>query len=1358
MEIKSVTIIRLAVLFFFIQNLSNSALATTYYVNAKVDTSGSGTSWSTALKTLSEALVKPLVPGDQIWVAQGTYRPGNLVATSTFELKQGVTITGGFVGYESQVGMADWRKHPTILSGALYGKAGFYNHVVTAKDITRQGYPNLRGFIIEDGLASGSGLDSHGGGLHVLGGSPWIEDCTFRSNSANIAGGGVYVRHSSPWFENCIFINNSAEVGGGMYNYSSSPVVANTAFLGNEADDKSGGGVYATVDSHPILTNCLFSGNTAVDYGGGLEAANSSEPRLYNCTFSGNSAGLEGGAIGVYSSIVSMANCILWGNTAPNGKEIRLVFNSDLTMHSSDIDGLDSGVGLSVDATSAFGGTDNVEKNPEFMDADGPDNIYGTLDDNLRLAPGSSCINHGDKDRLPEDTTDIDGLGNFTETVPQDIAGYPRIAGHTVDMGAYERIYPIYVRANSAVGGDGTSWATAHKYLQDALDSVDSFERQKSRKVIWVAEGTYKPNERDSGTSNNRSERFDCSKLESYGGFAGSETLLSQRDLGLHKTILSGEINGNHKFDNSYRIVQISDIFNQSGKPSVLDGFVITGGFADDWLNQTDDFKRGAGMYLSGNAIVNDCAFLNNWVYTRNGDNKNMGGAIYIDSGNPTVVNCIFSGNKAEYENIVNGRGGGIYIANGRGMPEITNCSFSGNYAADFGGGIYIGSLHGPKINNCIFWQNSCQSYVSLEVMQISAQDGWTDVGHSCIQGLSRYAGSNNIDTDPSFVDADGSDNMFGTLDDDLRLRMGSPSIDQGLNAALIPDAYDLDQDGNLAEFIPFDLDNETRFIGIIDMGAYELNEDGMDTDEDDMDDAWEIDHFGDIVTSDGTGDADDDDLTDLQEFQNDTDPNDEDTDDDGMQDGWEVGYGLDPLVNDAFDDADDDGFCNWREYLGGTDPANPADMPDPFTIFVDDDASGLEDGTAEHPFDTIKEGIDFAGPHDTVQVANGTYTGQGNKNIDFQGKAITVRSQSGNPDACIIDCEGDGRGFHFHSNEGASSVVEGILIKNGYADVGGGILCENSSPTFNNVYFSSNQATDDGGGLACVDHASPSLSGCLFDYCEAGDDGGGLYARNWSSPMLNDCIFRWNEAADRGGGSNFTVNSFPELTGCVFYGNIGVNGGGACFVYAFGPITDCLFYDNTATSGGGGLQCYGNAQCTLTGCTFSGNGAPNGGGVYCRNNSSPSLVNTIIAFSSQGQAVARYGTDCNPTLACSNLYDNAGGDWVGCIAGQAGMNGNISEDPLFCNVTYKDFTLHEDSPCALASCGLMGALPVGCASFDQCEGDFDADGDVDGSDLSVFADAYAIGDSLADLNNDGNVDTEDLATFAADFGRTDCP
>jgi predicted outer membrane repeat protein len=373
-----------------------------------------------------------------------------------------------------------------------------------------------------------------------------------------------------------------------------------------------------------------------------------------------------------------------------------------------------------------------------------------------------------------------------------------------------------------------------------------------------------------------------------------------------------------------------------------------------------------------------------------------------------------------------------------------------------------------------------------------------------------------------------------------------------------------------------------------------------------------------------------------------------------------------------------------------------------PTTFYVKHDNTG--------DFERIQTAIDEVPTGSVIQLDEGTYTGTGNRDLDFRGKALTLRGLINNPEECQIDCQGSPtsqrRGFYFHSNEGADSVVEGILIKNGYVDVGGGILCENSSPTLNNVYFSRNQATDDGGGLACVDHASPTLSGCFFDYCEVGDDGGGLYAYDWSSPMLNDCIFRWNEAADRGGGALFVVNSFPELTGCVFYGNTGMNGGGACFVYAEGPMTDCLFYDNTATFGGG-LQCYGNAQCILTRCTFSGNGASSGGGLYCRNNSSPSLHNSIIAFSTQGQAVARQANDCNPTLACSNLYDNAGGDWVGCIAGQAGTNGNISKNPLFCNVTYKNFALHElnreeTSPSRMRSATLLTGAPSNSRTVDS--------------------------------------------------------
>ena len=92
-----------------------------------------------------------------------------------------------------------------------------------------------------------------------------------------------------------------------------------------------------------------------------------------------------------------------------------------------------------------------------------------------------------------------------------------------------------------------------------------------------------------------------------------------------------------------------------------------------------------------------------------------------------------------------------------------------------------------------------------------------------------------------------------------------------------------------------------------------------------------------------------------------------------------------------------------------------------------------------------------------------------------------------------------------------------------------------------------------------------------------------------------------------------------------------------------------------------------------------------------------------------------------------------------------------------------KDIVKWSNGSFSLYFDGLSEGIPLGAdldalSSIELCEGDFDRDGDVDGSDLATFVDAYAVGDPQADLNGDGNVDTKDLATFAADFGRTDCP
>ena len=118
-------------------------------------------------------------------------------------------------------------------------------------------------------------------------------------------------------------------------------------------------------------------------------------------------------------------------------------------------------------------------------------------------------------------------------------------------------------------------------------------------------------------------------------------------------------------------------------------------------------------------------------------------------------------------------------------------------------------------------------------------------------------------------------------------------------------------------------------------------------------------------------------------------------------------------------------------------------------------------DGTGDFP--SIQTAIDSVADGDIIELADGTYLGHPNRNIDFLGKAVVLRSQSGNAEACVINCQGgpalQSRGFHFHSGEGPASVVEAITVTHGNADYGAGILCESASPTIRDCVFLDNDA-----------------------------------------------------------------------------------------------------------------------------------------------------------------------------------------------------------------------------------------------------------------------------------------------------------
>jgi len=154
--------------------------------------------------------------------------------------------------------------------------------------------------------------------------------------------------------------------------------------------------------------------------------------------------------------------------------------------------------------------------------------------------------------------------------------------------------------------------------------------------------------------------------------------------------------------------------------------------------------------------------------------------------------------------------------------------------------------------------------------------------------------------------------------------------------------------------------------------------------------------------------------------------------------------------------------------------------------IYVDDD------GPAD--FNNIQAAIDVANDGDVIEVQPGTYTGDGNRDIDFLSKAVTVRGTTGDANDCIIDCQGTEaephRGFKFVSGEDSNSVLEDFTITNGYApeeyfslfmySIGGAIHCNSSSPTINNCIIVYNTAADHGGGI-WNDNSSPIISNCTI-------------------------------------------------------------------------------------------------------------------------------------------------------------------------------------------------------------------------------------------------------------------------------------
>lgn len=337
-------------------------------------------------------------------------------------------------------------------------------------------------------------------------------------------------------------------------------------------------------------------------------------------------------------------------------------------------------------------------------------------------------------------------------------------------------------------------------------------------------------------------------------------------------------------------------------------------------------------------------------------------------------------------------------------------------------------------------------------------------------------------------------------------------------------------------------------------------------------------------------------------------------------------------------------------------------------------------DGTGDFP--TIQSAINAAAPGDTVALADGTYLGNGNRDLDFLGKAITVKGLSGDPELAIIDCQGSvgepHRGVYFHSNESSFSLLRDVTITNGdVPDDGAGALCE-SSPRIENCRFVLNHA-ERGAGVFC--------------------DGG--------SPEIVDCTFHRNEGRQRGGGIAL-FKSEASLSGCSFTENWGAMGSAV-----FLPDSSTVTIETSTMA---------HNNCSL-----------DKGVIGVDGNSSLTLHRTIIAYGNN-HAVRTYDL-AEIFVTESDVFGNETSDWSIDIYSYRHQDGNISADPRFCDSAAGDLTLRSDSPCAANNAWLgevIGAHPVACDAPPVF---------VDASSALGAAAAESRGVTWADIDADGNLD-----------------
>ncbi len=440
---------------------------------------------------------------------------------------------------------------------------------------------------------------------------------------------------------------------------------------------------------------------------------------------------------------------------------------------------------------------------------------------------------------------------------------------------------------------------------------------------------------------------------------------------------------------------------------------------------------------------------------------------------------------------------------------------------------------------------------------------------------------------------------------------------------------------------------------------------------------------------------------------------------------------------------------------------------------------------TGGYDYTNIQAAIDSAANGDTIIVADGNYTGTGNYNIDFNGKAITLESENG-PEHCAIDMQSQNvRAFYFHSGETSTSIVSGLKIKSGYRSVsstekGGIIQCSNSSPKFinciitgNKVYGQQSRVSIEGGAIYC-ESSQTVFENCIISNNQCSSEkrttltkgcnaaGGAVACVSSSNITLRDCIIT-NNSCIGGEGGDQNVDGIGPAAG----GN--ADGGGVyCNSSSTAQIINCLLEANKAQAGRGG-------EYSIPPNVYGQTGDTSGGGIVAPGvaviQNCTVVANTLVnsySESPMGQAVG-YGIcgSSNANIINSIIWNDIDSDIGGTpivtytctkqylISG----TGNMSADPLFVSGPLGNYYLGQtasgqavNSPCI--NSGSDAAINLG---MNQTTTRTDHVPDAGIVDMGFHYGTTFPAPTVQDVNfdDDNDVDFIDFAILASQWRQT---